>query len=53
MVGHPTLHPDAAEVSEGRWWTFEELERAKGQNILTPNFESEFERIRDQLLAML
>ena len=53
MVGHPTLHPDATEVSEGRWWTFEELERAKGQNILTPNFESEFERIRDQLLAML
>lgn len=53
IVGHPDLHPDASEVSEGRWWTFEELDRAVGQNILTPNFESEFGRIRDQLLAML
>jgi len=53
MVGHPDLHPNAAEVSEGRWWTFEELDRAIGQNVLTPNFESEFGRIRNQLLAML
>ena len=53
MVGHPELHPDAAEVSEGRWWTFEELDRAMGQNVLTPNFENEFGRIRKQLQAML
>ena len=53
ILGHPTLYPNAAEVAEGRWWTFEELERAMGQNVLTPNFESEFGRIRDQLLAML
>jgi isopentenyldiphosphate isomerase len=52
-LGHPDLHPNAAEVSEGRWWTFPELEEALGKNILTPNFESEFARIRDQLLAML
>ena len=53
IVGHPTLRPNAAEVSEGRWWSFEELEEAMGKNILTPNFESEFARIKDQLLAML
>ena len=53
ILGHPTLHPNAEEVSEGRWWTFEELDRAMGQNVLTPNFESEFGRIRDRLLAML
>lgn len=53
MLGHPDLHPNAAEVSEGRWWTFEELDRATGQNVLTPNFESEFGRIRNQLQAML
>ena len=53
MVGHPELHPDAAEVSEGRWWTFEELDRAMGQNVLTPNFENEFGRIRKPLQAML
>ncbi len=53
ILGHPTLRPNAEEVSEGRWWTFEELDRAMGQNVLTPNFESEFGRIRDRLLAML
>ena len=53
MLGHPELHPNAAEVSEGRWWTFEELDRATGQNVLTPNFESEFGRIRNHLMAML
>ena len=53
MVGHPDLHPNAAEVSEGRWWTFEELDRAMGQHVLTPNFENEFGRIRKQLQAML
>jgi isopentenyldiphosphate isomerase len=53
MVGHPTLYPNAAEVAEGRWWSFPELEEAMGKDILTPNFESEFMRIKDKLLAML
>ena len=53
MVGHPDLSPDNAEVSEGRWWTFEELDQAMGKHILTPNFETEFARIRAQLLALL
>jgi isopentenyldiphosphate isomerase len=53
MVGHPTLHPNVAEVSEGRWWSIPELEEAMGKDILTPNFESEFQRIKDKLLAML
>jgi isopentenyldiphosphate isomerase len=53
MVGHPTLHPNVAEVSEGRWWNIPELEEAMGKDILTPNFESEFQRIKDKLLAML
>ena len=53
MVGHPELSPDNAEVSEGKWWTFEELDKAMGKRILTPNFESEFARIRAQLLSLL
>ena len=52
-VGHPVLHPDNAEVEEGRWWTFEELDSAIGTDTLTPNFEAEFTRIRSRLLAML
>ena len=53
MVGLPVLRPHAAEVSEGRWWSIPELEEAMGKKILTPNFESEFRRIKDKLLAML
>ena len=53
VVGHPELHPDPAEVSEGRWWTLEELDAAMGKDILTPNFEDEFQRFRTQLLALL
>ncbi len=52
-VGHPDLHPDNDEVTEGRWWTQQELTGAIGQNLMTPNFEAEFARIRGQLLALL
>lgn len=52
-VGHPDLHPDNPEVTEGRWWTREELLAAAGRDILTPNFEAEFARIEGHLLALL
>lgn len=52
-VGHPDLSPDNAEVSEGRWWTPEELAAVWGKAVLTPNFESEFPLIRERLLALL
>ena len=52
-VGHPDLHPDNDEVTEGRWWTQEELTAAIGKDILTPNFEAEYARIQGQLLSLL
>ena len=52
-VGHPVLDPDPAEVSDGRWWTPEEIDAAVGKDILTPNFAHEFGRIRDRLAALL
>ena len=52
-VGHPDLHPDNPEVTEGRWWTYEQLDEAFGKNLITPIFEGEFARIREQLLALL
>lgn len=52
-VGHPELKPNADEVSEGRWWTAEDLDKAMGKKLLTPNFEAEYQRIRTQLLALL
>lgn len=52
-VGSPALHPDGAEVEEGRWWPVEEIESSMGKNILTPNFEGEFARIKNSLVALL
>lgn len=53
MVGHPDIAPDEAEVSEGKWWSQEEVAAAFGKKILTPNFEWEFPQIRARLLALL
>ena len=53
MIGHPELAPDNGEVSEGKWWTVGELESAWDKDILTPNFQSEFLRIKGRLLALL
>ena len=52
-VGHPDLNPDNDEVTEGRWWTQQELTAAIGKDLLTPNFEAEYARIQGLLLALL
>ena len=36
--------PSAQELDGGRFWTLDEIRSAIGHNILTPNFESEFQR---------
>jgi len=38
------IHPSSEELDGGRFWTMQEIREAMGQNILTPNFESEFKR---------
>ncbi len=53
MIGHPNLDPDNGEVSEGKWWSVEELESAWEKDILTPNLRSEFLRVKDRLLSLL
>ena len=40
-------------MTEGRWWTQEELAAAVGKDILTPNFEAEYARIQPRLLSLL
>ena len=52
-VGSYELTPDLDEVDEGRWWPVEEIDANIGKGIFTPNFESEFQMIRKQLLALL
>jgi hypothetical protein len=38
------IHPSAEELDGGRFWTMEEVRGAMGRGVLTPNFESEFNR---------
>jgi isopentenyldiphosphate isomerase len=44
------IHPDPVEISEGRFWTLEEILQNTGKNIFTPNFESEFKLLMDKNL---
>ena len=37
---------DAIEIDEARFWHLDEIDKAVGKGILTPNFEKEFNRIR-------
>ncbi len=52
-VGEYALRPDPDELAGGRFWTTDEIEQAAGKGILTPNFEGEYRRIKDALLALL
>ncbi|MBR1411141.1 MAG: NUDIX domain-containing protein [Prevotella sp.] len=36
--------PSKEELDGGRFWTMQEIRKAIGQGVLTPNFESEFQR---------
>lgn len=39
------FHFNAAEVSEGRFWTTDELHRSLGQDVFTPNLELELRQL--------
>lgn len=36
--------PSAEELDGGRFWTMDEIREAIGKEVLTPNFESEFQK---------
>lgn len=38
------VQPSKDELDGGRFWSIAEINEAMGQGVLTPNFESEFER---------
>lgn len=52
-VGSFDICPDMDEVTEGRYWTMDEIDGAMGKGVFTPNFEMEFGKIKDKLLALL
>jgi isopentenyldiphosphate isomerase len=37
-----TIDPDPIEISEGKFWTITDIENQLGNNVFTPNFESEY-----------
>ncbi len=41
---------DKSEISEGRFWTYDEIQQNIGKNIFTPNFEFEFSLLTKQNL---
>ena len=52
-VGNFDLHPDFFEVAEGRYWPMAEIEATIGKSVFTPNFEKEFQMVRQPLEALL
>ena len=48
VVGQATydgpINPSKEELDGGRFWSMQEIREAMGQEILTPNFQSEFQR---------
>ncbi len=52
-VGSYEPRPDGEEVAEGRWWSFFEIEKCLSDSLFTPNFESEYLRVRKALEALL
>lgn len=52
-VGSYLPRPDGDEVEEGRYWTFREIEKCLPDSLFTPNFESEFFRVRKTLESLL
>ena len=46
------ITPSADELDGARFWSMQEIREAIGKNILTPNFESEFQRFFPDLITM-
>lgn len=45
------LHPDPEELAGGRFWNLREITARIGENIFTPNFKQEFQRIKNLLFT--
>lgn len=52
-VGDFVLRPDKDEVIDGRYWSDAEIQEKMGKKVFTPNFESEYSKIKNTLQALL
>jgi len=46
---YKSIHLHSEEVTEGRFWTPRQLESGIGQSIFTPNFEYEYQLLKEEL----
>lgn len=47
------IFPDADEISEGRFWSLQDITNNMAKDVFTPNFESEFKNLMSQKLLPL
>lgn len=47
----PTLNRE--EIIDGKFWSVDEIEEARNAGVLTPNFLSEYDRIKDLVRELL
>lgn len=52
-VGNYEMILNGDEISEGRYWSFDEMDSAIGTSVFTPQFEKELPRIKEKLLSLL
>jgi len=38
------------EIEEGRFWTFQDIDKNIGKNVFTPNFENEYRKLLSMML---
>ncbi|MBO4340099.1 MAG: NUDIX domain-containing protein [Bacteroidales bacterium] len=53
FVGHPDLTVNELEIADGRWWPVQDIDKAVGTGLLTPDFEAEYAIVREKLLSLL
>lgn len=46
---YKSIHLHSDEVEEGKFWTFKQIEANLGQEILSPNFEYEYQLLKQEI----
>lgn len=47
------ITPNISEISDARFWKFEEIEKAMGLGVFTPNFEAEYNFLNKTIIPIL
>ncbi len=50
LIDEGPFYPNPREISEARFWNFDEIEKQLGKGIFTPNFEQEFQLLKKILV---